>query len=113
MSGPRGLIIDEQLLSLLRLPGDCEVCGKWCRIREPHHVFGRGANSWKRIDLPMFLLSVGSTPHFECPCHSRITNGAIGLAQQLILLSNRDGNTPQKILNEHDRILREMGKGGR
>ena len=111
----RGLIVDEPLLATMRVPGYCEWCMKWCHVREVHHVFGRGGNSWKRIDLPMFLMSLGSTLGFQCKCHSRMTNSFTGhgINDQLKFLADRDGTTPEWIKGEHDRLLRELGKGGR
>ncbi len=108
-----GLIVNEPLLRTMRGEGYCEWCRQWCRIREVHHVFGRGGNSWKRIDMPMFLMSVGSTLGFQCKCHQRFTNGCQGhgIEDQLKYLASRDGTTPEAIRAEHDRILREYGKG--
>lgn len=110
-----GLIVDEPLLKSMRVPGFCEWCKVWCRMREPHHVFGRGGRSWKRIDLPQFLMALGSTLGFECRCHQKMTNACKGhgIEDQLKYLAERDGTSPARIRTAHDRILRTYGKGGR
>ncbi len=107
------LVRDEELLKLLRQPGKCELCDQFCRVREPAHIFPRGARSWKRIDLPWNLLALGSTPNFQCSCHSMIHNGKISLGEQLAVVCRREGVTPEWIRAEHARLLRELGKGGR
>jgi hypothetical protein len=107
-----GLVINEELLSSFRVPGYCEVCGRWCNPREPAHIFGRGARSWKRIDVVWNLLSLGSTRKFQCDCHTKHHAGKLSTESLLSIVASREDVTIEWIKAEHDRILREFGKGG-
>ncbi len=65
------ILADKELLVRCRLPGRCELCKKWCKIREPSHVYSVGAG---RVDHPWNICVVGSTLNFECPCHTKSHN---------------------------------------
>ena len=64
-------IQNHDLLALYRLPGNCELCAKPCKVREPAHIAARGLGDGRRLDVPINLLSLGSTVHHECQCHSK------------------------------------------
>lgn len=108
-----GLVIDEPLLASMREPGPCEMCGYWFKDRQVHHVFEKGARSWKRIDLPWNLISLGPMLGPLCRCHSRYHHGVLSRSAILVVVANREKVTPQQIRDEHARMLRECGKGGR
>lgn len=107
---------NERLLDEFRGPGNCEVCGVWCYGRDAHHAFERGVNSWKRIDLPWNLISLGTMfpgPASSCGCHARYHAGILKRGRILEVIAAREGLTVQWIIDEHCRLLLESGKGGR
>lgn len=108
---------NERLLDTFRGPGSCELCGLWCMGRDAHHAFERGVNSWKRIDLPWNLISLGTMfpgpDRGQCKCHAKYHNGLIKRVQILEKIAAREGVTVQWIIGEHTRMLLEGGKGGR
>ncbi len=99
------MIEDEPLLDCFRSPGYCELCHKPCRIREPHHLRAKGANSWARLDIRINLMALGSSQAFQCDCHTRIHNGKVSKAKLLEIVAKREGTTPEAIKAEIDRLL--------
>lgn len=61
-------IENPKLLASCRVSGRCAWCGKWCKTREAAHIFSRSAG---RLDIPINLAILGSTPNFACECHTR------------------------------------------
>src|ERR1700722_12838836 len=56
-------VINEPLLSSMRVPGLCESCRELCMRREPHHILTRGMGGASRMDVRINLVSL-------CPpCH--------------------------------------------
>jgi hypothetical protein len=99
-------IIDEDLLDTFRVPGTCEICGKWCRQREPHHIYGRGFGGGSRLDIRYNLLSLGHSQTFQCQCHHDIHAGKISREKLLRIVANREGCQPSDITDEINKILR-------
>ncbi len=60
----------ELLLSRLREPGNCEVCGRHCKKREPVHLFASGLGG-SPMNVRINLLSAGSTKQGACKCHTQ------------------------------------------
>ena len=89
------------------------VCGVWSDVRDAHHVFERGHNSWKRIDLRWNLVSLGTMLGSNCRCHARYHNGVLTRAEIIMVVAARENLTPQWIRDEHSRMLLENGKGGK
>lgn len=111
-----GLVINERLLDTFRGPGCCEMCGIWCLGRDAAHAFERGVNSWKRIDLPWNLISLGTMfpgPVRPCRCHALYHAGRLKRGRFLEVIAKRENVTVQWIIAEHTRMLLECGKGGR
>lgn len=75
-------IKNEPLLASFRCPGLCEVCGRPCSVREPHHIFARGMGGGGQLDIPINLCAVGQA--FQCSCHRR----------------HHDGNLPRSVFIE-------------
>lgn len=96
-------IIDEALLQSCRGPGPCEVCGKMCRVREPLHIFSRGAG---RVDITENILAVGSTLGWQCQCHTKAHAGKISRAELLEISARRHGTTAAEIEAEVYRLRR-------
>lgn len=65
-------IKDDAMLDRFRGPGICELCGKFCRHTEPHHVIAKGMGGGRQLDIRINLIRVGSTPNFECQCHNNV-----------------------------------------
>ena len=88
-------LIDEALLAEFRTPGRCEFCRKWCEVREPAHIFSRGAG---RVDIKENLVSLGSTPNFSCECHYKNHFGGVPTREMLLVVAAaREGTKPDKI----------------
>lgn len=104
---------NEKLLGRFRGPGRCEVCGIWSEVRDAHHAFERGHNSWKRIDLPWNLISLGSMLGSNCQCHQAFHNGRLKRGRILEIIAAREKVTVQWIIDTHTKMLFEGGKGGR
>ena len=64
------MILDRpEVRSLYKTPGPCEVCRKWCRVREPAHIWSAGAG---RVDAVWNMIYVGSSFLWQetgCKCH--------------------------------------------
>ena len=92
-------IRNKLLLDRFKGPGLCEVCGKLCRNREPMHLISRGAGG---PDIAMNLLAAGSTPLWECTCHSanhQKTDGRIVTKEQLVeIVAKREQVRPEDVL---------------
>lgn len=97
-------IVDEALLDEFRTPGACEYCGKACRVREPHHVESKGSGGWKRFDIRINLIALGSTPNFECQCHNRAQSFLIPKEHILAIVATRERTTIDAIEEEINRL---------
>ena len=98
-------IINESLLKEYRRAGECELCGKSCKKREPHHIVARGMGGGRRMDIRCNLMAVGSTRGGECHCHSLIETPN----RYLLCLEKaaaRDGCTADQLQSVHTFILR-------
>ena len=89
-------IVDEKTLDEFRTPGPCEMCGKSCKVREPHHVSAKGMGGGNRLDIRCNLVALGSTPNFECECHSRVDNAA-GRERCIEIIAKREGCEPSEV----------------
>ena len=85
-------IVDEKMLDLFRGEGRCELCGKTCKVREPHHVLARGMGGGRRLDIRLNLIALGSTRNYECQCHSNVDSER-GLCRSLAAIAKRE-NVP-------------------
>jgi hypothetical protein len=104
-------LVDDNALKPFRTPGRCEICGRLCKKREPHHIYPRGSG---QVDHPWNCLAVGaSKPKPECFCHADIGNGiwrgqVVGAkrVQELCLqiAAAREGINPEAITAEVYRI---------
>jgi hypothetical protein len=100
------VIVDEELLRMFRAPGRCELCGNWCDVREPHHVFARGLGGGARLDIPENLLALGSTPGWQCRCHRLCEDGFIPRHAQLCVVALREGMEVEEVEAEIHRVRR-------
>ena len=89
----------------------CEVHGIWSDVRDAHHAFERGHNSWKRIDLPWNLISLGTMLGSNCRCHAAYHNGKLKRGRILEIIAAREKLTVEWIIDEHTRLLLTGGKG--
>lgn len=64
-------ILSATLLDQFRTPGRCEICQAQCKRKEPHHIFACGTGCHKQLDVPINLVSLGSSALFCCACHTR------------------------------------------
>ncbi len=94
-------IIDNRLLAEFRSAGPCEVCAKWCRKREAHHIHTRGAG---RLDVRINLIALGSTEQRQCACHRNAAR--IGRAAFLEIVARREQTTVDAIIEEIYRLRR-------
>lgn len=77
-------IINEKLLNLFRRGGPCEHCKRMTARRQPHHIFCRGLNSARRLDVTINLISL-------CvQCHNDFHNGRILRCDLLAIVATRE-----------------------
>lgn len=95
----------DKTLDLYRGRGTCEFCFRPCRVRHPHHIFGRGVGGGKRLDLRITLASLGHD--FECPCHRGYHDRADPSKEELLcIVGRREHCTPEAIEDVVALILR-------
>jgi hypothetical protein len=97
-------IIDEELLEEFRLPGLCELCDRFCRVREPHHLASKGSGGWSRFDLRYLLISLGSTAHFQCDCHRQAQEFRISRERVFEVVAQRENISVEFIEAEINRL---------
>lgn len=97
-------VVDEDLLALFRVPGECELCGVFCQAREPHHVWARGMGAGSRLDVRVNLVALGGT--FRCSCHSWIHAGFIPKRAVVSVVALREGMTVDGVISAVHRLLR-------
>jgi hypothetical protein len=86
-------ITNRKLRKEFAVPGSCEVCNRWCRKREGHHLWHRTPEITIRVNL----ISLGSTPLFCCSCHWDIGNGKIPASRVLSIVAVRENCLPEEI----------------
>jgi hypothetical protein len=101
-------IINDALLMQFRGPGACEHCKRWCRMRQPHHLYSRGCGGGQRLDVLINLIALGSA--FDCNCHGRLHDGAIMRCDLLAIVAARE-NTTQDAIERTIYELRRAPKG--
>ncbi len=104
------LIVNEPLLVPHRLPGACELCGRWCVQREPHHIFAKGFGGGSRLDIPINLLGVGAA--FMCNCHGKIHGSHIKRDECIDAVAEREALTfayvEETLLRLHNRTRNKL-----
>jgi|SRR5579862_4433673 len=107
-------IVDEALLESFRKRGRCDVCGRLCDRREPHHLLGKGAGGGGRMDVRENLLSLGATQPFpRCPCHDLCQSRKIALKEQCAIVARREGLSSGQVVLERLWELRRLPKGSK
>lgn len=102
------LIENENLLDEFRKPGHCELCGKLCGVREPHHVRTKGACGGS-LDVRINILTVGSSTfakHYYCPCHRLAQEYKIPVGQVLAVIADREHCKVEEITEVMDLFVR-------
>ncbi len=94
-------IEDDNLLAEFRSAGCCEICGKFCKARDPHHWCQTGLGGGSRLDIRENLLAVCRE------CHMGIHAGQIGRVHTLFLLAQREGKKPEEIQEYIWQLLRK------
>ena len=66
------IIEDPELLSLFRLPGPCEYCGRLCPWgRDPAHIFARGLGGGSQVDIRENIVSLCRVCHTDSHAGNR------------------------------------------
>lgn len=89
-------IDDNKFLDRYRKPGLCELCGKPCWKREPHHVIAKGMGGGRQLDCRFNIISLGSSPAFQCQCHDRIDRAG-GRERCWSVIAIREQTSPEII----------------
>ena len=88
-------IVNHALRREMALPGRCEWCSKLCRKREGAHLWGRGAGA---SDIRCNMISLGSTPMMQCPCHTNSHSVCKPSRSELLaVVAKRERTTPEAI----------------
>lgn len=86
---------DDTLLASYRIPGHCELCGKFCVMLCAAHVFSRGAG---RVDHPWNLVKAGMDPLRDCKCHHNShATGKPSREEFLRVVADREEVSPEHI----------------
>jgi hypothetical protein len=68
------------------LPGYCELCGRFCRKREGHHLW----RCTPELTIRINLISLGSSRLYGCQCHREIHDGNLPASRVLLVVANRE-----------------------
>lgn len=107
-------VIDEPLLDEFRAPGPCDLCGKQCDRREPHHVVTTGSNGG-RLDVRENIVGVGKSEdgnlrrrdfQMPCRCHDGAQSFDIPLRCVHACIADREGRTIEEIARFLTRLRR-------
>ena len=79
-------IPNRKLWKLFSLSGRCEICKRFFKTREPHHLRGRTPEITMRINL----ISLGSSKPLTCSCHFDVHNGKISSQEVLEIVASRE-----------------------
>lgn len=101
-------IINPELLKAFHLPGPCELCGRMCKEREPHHVIAKGMGGGRRLDSVYNMVAVGRG--HACPCHSTFADSIKGSTASWGAIARRQGCTPDEALAAMWFILYQLDK---
>ncbi len=88
-------IIDKPLLASMRKSGECEICGRYCRLLCGAHVLSRSAG---RMDIPLNLVSCGFNP-WDCRCHHDSHNEPSKGGIMLLAVAKRVRVAPDGVLS--------------
>ncbi len=100
-------IVDEALLREFRTAGLCELCKRYCKLREPHHIFARGMGGGGRLDVRYNLIALGSTAIFH-PCHGDIHAGKVSRDAVIEIVAAREGVSVEAVMDEIWRLRRTI-----
>lgn len=100
-------VADRDLLREFREPGRCELCLKWCKKREPHHLWAKGMGGGGRLDVRINLIALGSTLEWQCECHTRIHNGLVPKIVLMVIVATREAILVDDLEAEMYRLRRE------
>ncbi len=98
-------ILNRNLRREFAQPGCCELCGEPCVIREGHHLLSCTPELTVRINL----ISLGSTPGFQCACHSLAHAGKVSKYVIRELVAMREGVSVEDIVAVME-FFRRMNK---
>lgn len=106
-------IVDKHALARFAGPGCCELCGRWCEQRDPHHWrIKRGHGGGCRMDHPWNLVAVcrGWTQTGWVSCHDDAQARRIHPATIAAIVSRRE-NVLQDTLEAGILALWNAAKG--
>lgn len=97
-------IVNDKLTTSYRRRGPCRCCGKVVDLCG-HHIFAKGMEGGKQIDIPCNLVSLGMP--LMCPCHGSHHDGNEPLFEDLLAVSAADHDCLQGDIEAlRDLILR-------
>lgn len=92
-------IISEELLAEFRAKDRCEYCGRAVLV-QPHHIFARGQESCRRLDVAINLIALCIDDH------TATHTGQILREDLLAIVAKRERTTQQDIQEEIWRLRR-------
>lgn len=93
---------NEELLNLFRGPGECDLCGRWCRNRQACHVRGKGVGGGWRLDNRLNLYAGGGP--WDCACHQKDHDGNIERDDVYKAVAKREGLTVEDLKQRLDEL---------
>jgi hypothetical protein len=85
------IVVNDDWLKTLHGRGRCEFCGELANL-VPHHLFCRGFGGGTRMDVPCFVMRLGSLG-----CHRRFHDGKIERKMLLAKVAIRERCLPDEL----------------
>lgn len=108
-------IENPSLLKEFRTPGKCELCGKWFKAREAHHLRAKGMGGNGELTVRINLVCVGSSIRNNsgrnfpaCKCHRLAQCGKIPADVVLAIVAERETCKPEEITEVMDWMQRTV-----
>ena len=98
------IVKDEKTLDIFRNKQVCEMCGRYARKLEPHHLVCRGMAGGSRLDIPENLVALCGA--FDGDCHNRAHRGDIKKSALWLIVSRREGKSVDELHEFIYRLLR-------
>lgn len=102
-------IENNALTASYRRYGPCRWCGHECNLCGAH-LFAKGHNGGRQIDLPVNLVALGMNPLVDCTCHFDSHHGERPIMEDLLAVSAADHDCQQDDIVDLIRLVQRMPK---
>lgn len=86
------MIVDEELLTAVRMQSRCELCGRYSRTGlDPHHLLARGMGGGGRLDVKENLIGLCRV------CHQATHQSPAIREEAFAVVARREGLAPGQL----------------